>query len=233
MGRRLDPVREKGRRVSPSATPPPGKDSNRILPFDPETGVPTNATGQQHLRRNRIIRAAREALERQEYEQIQIRSIALDADVALGTLYRYFSSKEHLYATVLLEWAALDRSDEPLPTAEEQIRARVHSVIAAYARQPRFFKAHVILQSSPDTNAKAMLTAFAETAKGRLADDVVVLGPGAQDAATMLWALISSRLAHAIYRGGSMSDVHRLADRLVDLLAPQLQGEQASAVDQA
>jgi AcrR family transcriptional regulator len=195
--------------------------------LDADAGGLADLSGQQRARRDRIVRAARDALEHQEYEQIQMRTVAQDAGVALGTLYRYFSSKEHLYATVLLDWAAFDRPEKRSLDVQEQIRARIHSAITAYAHKPQFFKAHVILQSSPDVNAKALLTAFAETAKRRLAEDVAVLGAGADDAATMLWALISSRMAHAIYRGGSMDDVHRLADRLVDLLAPQLKNEQA------
>jgi AcrR family transcriptional regulator len=193
----------------------------------PEPASPRSLPAEQRGRRQRILRAAREALEHQEYEQIQVRSVAQAAEVALGTLYRHFSSKEHLYATVLREWAGSGRQPERRPTADEQIRARVHGVIAAYARQPQFFKAHVALQATPDTNAKEELNAFTETAKGLLADDVGPAAPLAQDAATMLWALISSRLAHAIYRGGSMDDVHRLADEMVDLLAPELRGEQA------
>jgi hypothetical protein len=34
----------------------------------------------------------------------------------------------------------------------------------------------------------------------------------------------TSRLTDAIYHGGSMADVHRIADRFVDLLAEHLRG---------
>ena len=61
-----------------------------------------------HLRerRERIIRAAMELLEDAEYEKVQMRDVADRAGVALGTVYRYFTSKEHLYAAVLVEWSA-------------------------------------------------------------------------------------------------------------------------------
>ena len=62
--------------------------------------------GQQE-RRDRIVRAAISLLEHGgEYDAIQMRDVALEAGVALGTVYRYFTSKEHLYAAALLEWAA-------------------------------------------------------------------------------------------------------------------------------
>ena len=36
------------------------------------------------------------------YDAVQMRAVAIEADVALGTLYRYFPSKEHLLVSVML-----------------------------------------------------------------------------------------------------------------------------------
>jgi AcrR family transcriptional regulator len=180
----------------------------------------------QLARRQRIVEAALHALEHQEYEQIQIRDVAQSAEVALGTLYRYFSSKEHLYAAVLHEWAAFGRAADSRRTdltAEERVRARTHAVIAACERLPRFYKVHVLLQTSSDPNAKILLAEFAETAYASLTQEFELLGPGeAEDAAVMLWSIINTVLTQAIYRGGAMSEVHRIADRFIDLLAPRL-----------
>ncbi|WP_205752464.1 TetR/AcrR family transcriptional regulator [Cryptosporangium phraense] len=174
-------------------------------------------------RRERILAAARAALERHEYEQIQMRDVAQGAGVALGTLYRCFSSKEHLYAAVLLDWLT-DVGRAPAAG----VRARAHAVIAACQRRPQFYKAHVALQSSADPNARALLTASGQVARAALAAEVAGLGPArADDAATMLWALITSRLSQAIYRGGDLGEIHRIADAFVDLLAPRRRGEQA------
>src|SRR5262249_62140274 len=60
--------------------------------------------GQQE-RRRRIVQAAIDLLEQGEYEAIQMRDVAQAAGVALATIYRYFTSKEHLYPPALLEWA--------------------------------------------------------------------------------------------------------------------------------
>ena len=59
----------------------------------------------QVVRRQRIIDAGKDLLRTQEYDSIQIRDVASEANVALGTLYRYFNSKEHLYANVVYDWA--------------------------------------------------------------------------------------------------------------------------------
>lgn len=180
----------------------------------------------QLARRQRIIEAALAALDRQDYEQIQIRDVAQAAEVALGTLYRYFSSKEHLYAAVLQEWAAFGRARGPRRarlTPEERVRLRLHAVVRAFERQPQFFKVHVLLQTSADPNAKLLLGEFNEAAHASLASEFDMLEPGeAQDAAIILWSIINTMVTEAIYRGGSMGEVHRIADRFVDLLAPEL-----------
>ncbi len=56
--------------------------------------------GQQE-RRQRIIKAAITLLETGEYDAIQMRDVAERAGVALATIYRYFTSKEHLYAAAI------------------------------------------------------------------------------------------------------------------------------------
>jgi len=90
------------------------------------------------------------------------------------------------------------------------VRARIHGAITAYERQPQFYRAQVTLRTSTDTNARAVLTEFDEIAQAVLAADLAPLVPdGAQDAATMLWALVTSRLTDAFYAGGNPADVHR------------------------
>ncbi|WP_395107284.1 TetR/AcrR family transcriptional regulator [Actinomadura sp. SCN-SB] len=181
--------------------------------------------GWQAARRNRIVEAALGALERQEYERIRIGEVARAAGVALGTLYRYFSSKEHLYAAVLQAW--LDsgrrlRGRTASRTPEERVRARVRAAISAFERRPQFFKVTVLLQGSTDPNARLLLAEFATSSRAMLAEEFAVLGPDADDAATMLWSIIHSNLTAALYHGHDMSEVYRIADRFIDLLADRL-----------
>src|SRR4051812_29369540 len=195
-------------------------------------------------RRRRIVGAALRALDDQDYEHVQMRDVAAAAGVALGTLYRHFSSKEHLYATVLLEWAAAGRSVPPRDgtqggssggssgesSGEWPVRTRIHGVITAYERQPRFYRAQVVLQGTGDANARAVLREFAAIAKAVLAADLCETPPGlpperAGEAAAMLWSLVMSRLAEAVYGDGSTDEVHRLADVLITLLAGRPRSE--------
>lgn len=62
-------------------------------------------TKSQAARRERAIRAALELGAEGGYDAVQMRDVAQRADIALGTLYRYFSGKDHLLAAALVEWA--------------------------------------------------------------------------------------------------------------------------------
>lgn len=57
----------------------------------------------QAKRRQRVMSAAMGLAASGGFEAVQMRDVASEADVALGTLYRYFPSKEHLLVSVLVE----------------------------------------------------------------------------------------------------------------------------------
>ena len=55
-------------------------------------------TANQAARRGRVLDAALELAAEGGYDAVQMRDVAARAQVALGTIYRYFSSKDHLLA---------------------------------------------------------------------------------------------------------------------------------------
>ena len=57
----------------------------------------------QRERRTRILDAAAELASHGGYDGVQMRDVAERAEVALGTLYRYFPSKVHLLVSVMHE----------------------------------------------------------------------------------------------------------------------------------
>src|SRR5881392_1399128 len=65
-----------------------------------EEVLPTEA---QRARRRRILHAAAELATEGGFDAVQMREVAERADVALGTLYRYFPSKIHLLVSVLAD----------------------------------------------------------------------------------------------------------------------------------
>lgn len=86
--------------------------------------------------RDRLIRAAREVLERGGYATASVLAIAERASVSAGALYRHFPSKAELFVEVFraaadAELAALRTAT----TAERSAATRLETVVAAYARR--------------------------------------------------------------------------------------------------
>lgn len=99
----------------------------------PTDGAPVTAA--QRERRRRILAAAVALASDGGFDAVQMRTVAERADVALGTLYRYFPSKIHLLVTALgveFERAAASLADGPVPG--ETPADRVGFVLAGATR---------------------------------------------------------------------------------------------------
>ncbi|GAA2443973.1 cholesterol catabolism transcriptional regulator KstR [Actinomadura vinacea] len=117
--------------------------------------APETLRRDQRERRERIIRAALRSLSNSDYDRVKVLDVARDSGVALGTLYRYFTSKEHLFAAAFLAWQEglqrkLDRTAPPEGTEKERVRDVLHRTIRAFQLQPQFFRVLVVLQSASD-----------------------------------------------------------------------------------
>ncbi len=111
----------------------------------------------QRQRRKRILDAAVGLAAEGGYDAVQMREVSLRADVALGTLYRYFGSKEHLLVTALAEQVGdlrIRLSERP-PRGEDDA-ARVMDVIKRSTRA---------LQSQPNL-ISAMLKSLISSGAG-------------------------------------------------------------------
>lgn len=195
--------------------------------------VSTDLPGYKQARRSQIVAAAMVALKEREYEQIQMRDVAERADVALGTLYRYFSSKEHVYAAVLMEWAqpVFVAATEDTRPAESRVREKVRGIITSFERWPSFFKVCMLLQHTTDANALPLMRQFAETAQRTLAADFAALGhQESLDIAIMLWGIVNTMLTGAIHNGYPIGDAYRVADGFIDLVAARLPADQRSVI---
>jgi TetR/AcrR family transcriptional regulator, cholesterol catabolism regulator len=123
---------------------------------------PKVLTVNQLARRERVIEAGLVLLERRQYEQIQVKDIAEEAGVALGTVYHYFSSKEHLFAEVLVKWAATLRTSltrRPLvgDSPQQKLTEALHRSVRAFQHQPQLARLVASLQLSTDPFAAEIL----------------------------------------------------------------------------
>jgi AcrR family transcriptional regulator len=120
--------------------------------------APEDLRRDQKARRDRIVRAALRALASSDHEGVKISEVARDADVALGTLYRYFASKEHLFGAAFYEWQAalqakLETSAPKGDTEQERLRDVFHRTVKAFQRQPQFFRVMMMLETTGDPYA--------------------------------------------------------------------------------
>jgi TetR/AcrR family transcriptional regulator, cholesterol catabolism regulator len=111
----------------------------------------------QAARRERVIGAAVELASDGGYEAVQMRDVAARADVALGTLYRYFPSKDHLLIAALAEQvSALQRRLAQKPprggTSADRVVDVLRRASRALEREPGLTAALVTALSSPDTS---------------------------------------------------------------------------------
>lgn len=75
--------------------------SNQSI-FERSSVTGRRTTPSQRARFTRIIDAAMEAATEGGYDAVQMRSVAERAGVAIGTVYRYFPSKNHMLVVALL-----------------------------------------------------------------------------------------------------------------------------------
>ena len=112
-------------------------------------------TLEQQDRRRRLIDAAFELGAEGGYDAVQMRDVAVTANVALATIYRYFSSKDHLLAAAMTEWTTrlkgrVAQSPPRGDTAAEQMADVLHRACRAMERQPKLSVALVRALSSAD-----------------------------------------------------------------------------------
>jgi AcrR family transcriptional regulator len=130
--------------------------------------VPKLATTEaQKARRQRVVDAGVALLRTRDYDNIQVKDVAEEANVALGTVYNYFSSKDHMFAEVLIAWASTlgtNISRNPLrgTTDAERLTEVFHRSVRAFQRQPHFARLVATLETSPDPYATEILARLGE-----------------------------------------------------------------------
>lgn len=120
------------------------------------TPAPEVLTRSQHARRARVVAAAMELAAEGGYDAVQMRDVASRAGVALGTVYRYFNSKDHLLAAALLDWArgletTMSQRAQPAGgSPADRLVEVIRRITRASARQPVLFAALVTAITAPD-----------------------------------------------------------------------------------
>ncbi|MGH9210670.1 MAG: TetR family transcriptional regulator [Acidimicrobiales bacterium] len=132
---------------------------------------------EQQERRRRLIDAAFELGAEGGYDAVQMRSVSETANVAMATIYRYFSSKDHLLAAAMTEWtgrlqARVAQSPPRGGTAADRMVELFERACRALQRQPKLAQALVRALSSPDAGVR---TSGAEVSRliGEMGDEIL------------------------------------------------------------
>ena len=147
----------------PSADPEPGR-----YPGPPPREVMAVAvlteselgSEAQRERRKRILDAALAIASKGGYEAVQMRAVADRADVAVGTLYRYFPSKVHLLVSALgREFERIDAKTDRNPvaggTSYQRLNFMVSKLNRAMQRNPLLTEAMTRAYVFADASAAA------------------------------------------------------------------------------
>jgi AcrR family transcriptional regulator len=114
----------------------------------------------QNERRARVCDAALVLASEGGYEGVTIREVADRAGVGRATVYRHFSSKDHLLAEVVVVWgleiiADLKRELRGAKTQAERIGAIFAGSVERVIREPRLLETALTVAVSRDPNASA------------------------------------------------------------------------------
>ena len=137
---------------------------------EPATSGPAEAdlgSAAQRERRKRILDATLALASKGGYDAVQMRTVAERADVALGTLYRYFPSKIHLLVSGLAReferaQERLDRSPLPGDTAYDRMLYVLGRVTRTMQREPLLTEAMTRAFMFADPSAAAEVNAVAQ-----------------------------------------------------------------------
>jgi AcrR family transcriptional regulator len=120
--------------------------------------IATSPNARRLARRKRILAVALDLASRGGYEAVQMRDVAARAGVALGTLYRYFPSKDQLLAHTWADWSheiEAHMSRHPLrgETRAERIMDFIRRATQALEHEPKL--ASALLKSLLVTDPEA------------------------------------------------------------------------------
>ncbi len=178
----------------------------------------------QAARRQRIVDVATAMLEDRGFEDIAVKDVADGASVALGTVYHYFSSKEHLFGEVLVQWAgslrtSITRRSTAGPDQAVALEDVLHRSVRAFERRPQLARLVARLEVSEEPFAgdvldrmravtdEACLAALSDV-EPRVAACIVGVVHAVLDSALRAWS--AGRLP--------IADVHRSLTDAVGLL---------------
>jgi TetR/AcrR family transcriptional regulator, cholesterol catabolism regulator len=168
-------------------------------------------------RKQRLLSAATALAAEGGYDAVQMRDVAARAEVALGTLYRHYTSKDQLLLAALADQASAlrERLDQrPARGAEpaERVADVLRRATRALERQPRVTHAMVTAMSVPDDSAAPVKHEVNRTLRAIIGD--AVGDASVTDLDDIVRVLGSVWFAELTFWSGGLGDADAMADNL-------------------
>lgn len=194
---------------------------------------PVSMTPRQSQRRQAILDAVVALVAERGVDDLQMRDVADRARVSLGTLYRYFTSKDHLVAAAYMSWASgldlrlarasdvYDRAADPATRLARALRAGVRP----FQREPSFARMLIAIGSANDPMASETYLELGRAIRRTLGQAIPDVEPGLREGVLQI---VGSVWYHAFveWMGGRIS-AGQVSERL-DLAAHLLLGREES-----
>jgi TetR/AcrR family transcriptional regulator, cholesterol catabolism regulator len=179
----------------------------------------------QRERRQRILDATLALASKGGYEAVQMRTVAERANVALGTLYRYFPSKIHLLVSGLARefernQEKLDRTTIPGDTPYDRILFVLGKITRTMQREPMLTEAMTRAFMFADPSAAAEVNTVARLMEHMLTRAMHEGEPSADEIAIarVIGDVWLSNLVAWVTRRASADDVSRQLELAARLL---------------
>ena len=179
----------------------------------------------QRERRQRILDATLALASKGGYDAVQMRAVAERANVALGTLYRYFPSKIHLLVSGLARefernQEKLDRTSIPGDTPYERMLYVLGRITRTMQREPMLTEAMTRAFMFADPSAAAEVNTVARLMEHMLTQAMHEGEPSADEIAIarVIGDVWLSNLVAWVTRRASADDVSRQLELAARLL---------------
>jgi TetR/AcrR family transcriptional regulator, cholesterol catabolism regulator len=186
------------------------------------TAAPTRAgrgsrAAETSERKRRLLDAANALAAEGGYEAVQMRDVAARAEVALGTLYRHYSSKDQLLLAALARQATTlrERLDQRPPrgsTPAERVADVLRRASRALQREPRVIQATLTAMSSADGSTAPVKREINETLRAIIAD--AIDGEHLPDLDDIMHVLGSVWFAELTFWSGGLREQTAMGDNL-------------------
>jgi AcrR family transcriptional regulator len=168
-------------------------------------------------RKQRLLSAATTLAAEGGYDAVQMRDVAARAEVALGTLYRHYSSKDQLLLALLAHQASTlrERLDQRPPRGDapaDRVADVLRRATRALEHQPRVTHAMVTAMSVSDDSAAPVKLEINETLRAIIVD--AVGKTPVTDLDDIVRVLGSVWFAELTFWSSALTDAQAMADNL-------------------